>query len=868
MAMTYQNFASLGVNLNRQKYGPLDISNVFTSAADLKYYLTKGTFTEGVSEYWYKNANEKIVPYPYEGQVLATVIDGVVEVYVLALDADGNFETREIGAKVEADGKTIKVNADGKLELVGIPADITGKTLVPSLVNGELTWAEPDTSTAEGQAQEINALKLRAEALEATVNGTEEADGLVDKVEANAQAIVDEAAAREAADSALEGKIAEALQAAKDYADENDADTAYDDTEVVERIDAIEEVLGDEAEGLVKDVADNAQAIADMDDAYKAADAQVLADAKAYADEELAGIEVAIEQKENVEHIVIKNKAGNEIAAVNASKFVQDSFLDDVSYSAETGKVTFVWTMGDGSSKTDEIDISALVDTYTAGTGLKLENNEFAVDTEVIATAEALEAVREIADAAQTAQEVEDAIDAKFEAADLDQYAVKADVEAEFENYFTKTEVEEKGYAVATEVEATYATKQALSEQAANVASELAAYAKASDVEAELAKKIETATIAHSDAEKAEGVTVDGTKLNIVVDAYTKAETRDYVAGVIEDMTGGESAADVLLALNNHIAAYTEKVGQIDAKDLAQDTAIAAAQAQADKGVTDAASAAAAVAELANGQVATNVNDIAAIKGRLTTLETANGDHETRLATAEGEITALKTSTANNSSAIGTLQGNVSALTSEDARLAGLIGALDTNKANVADVYTKADADEAIKAAIEAIPAVDLDPYAKVEDVEAYVAGLTADISEKADASDVYTKDEANLAFMTQDEVDDRINALIDAANDADTITNINNLVAFVNENASDIAALITDVADNSEAIAQNAEDIVAINEAIVEINSVIDNIVQPKASDEISVADDGELGITKVSTDKLVQGSETLVLSGGSATV
>ena len=94
MAMTYQNFASLGVNLNRQKYGPLDISNVFTSAADLKYYLTKGTFTEGVSEYWYKSASEKIVPYPYEGQVLATVIDGIVSVYALALDAEGNFQTQ------------------------------------------------------------------------------------------------------------------------------------------------------------------------------------------------------------------------------------------------------------------------------------------------------------------------------------------------------------------------------------------------------------------------------------------------------------------------------------------------------------------------------------------------------------------------------------------------------------------------------------------------------------------------------------------------------------------------------------------------------------------------------------------------------
>ena len=37
------------------------------------------------------------------------------------------------------------------------------------------------------------------------------------------------------------------------------------------------------------------------------------------------------------------------------------------------------------------------------------------------------------------------------------------------------------------------------------------------------------------------------------------------------------------------------------------------------------------------------------------------------------------------------------------------------------------------------------------------------------------------------------------------------------------------------------------------------------KASEEVTVAD-GVLGIGQVSTDKLVQGSETLVLNGGSA--
>ena len=98
MAMNYQNFASLGVNLNRQKYGPLDIPSVFTSEADLNYYLSKGTITEGVSEYWYKNANEKVVPYPYAGQIIATAFENAaVRVFVLTEKADGTFETSNVG---------------------------------------------------------------------------------------------------------------------------------------------------------------------------------------------------------------------------------------------------------------------------------------------------------------------------------------------------------------------------------------------------------------------------------------------------------------------------------------------------------------------------------------------------------------------------------------------------------------------------------------------------------------------------------------------------------------------------------------------------------------------------------------------------
>lgn len=96
MAMEYQGFATLGVNLNRQKYGPLDVSSVFTSTADLTYYITKGqTVLDGLSDYW-----KDIVPYPYEGQLVSLAENG--EVYVLKLVAKGDiFEAIDIGGEEE-----------------------------------------------------------------------------------------------------------------------------------------------------------------------------------------------------------------------------------------------------------------------------------------------------------------------------------------------------------------------------------------------------------------------------------------------------------------------------------------------------------------------------------------------------------------------------------------------------------------------------------------------------------------------------------------------------------------------------------------------------------------------------------------------
>lgn len=94
MALEYQGYATLGVNLNRQKYGPLDVSTVFISVADLNYYISKGTaITSEVSGYW-----KNIIPYPYAGQVVSLVIGKDVSVYKLVENDSGTFDVVAIGA--------------------------------------------------------------------------------------------------------------------------------------------------------------------------------------------------------------------------------------------------------------------------------------------------------------------------------------------------------------------------------------------------------------------------------------------------------------------------------------------------------------------------------------------------------------------------------------------------------------------------------------------------------------------------------------------------------------------------------------------------------------------------------------------------
>ncbi len=920
MAMTYQNFASLGVNLNRQKYGPLDISNVFTSAADLKYYLTKGTFTEGVSEYWYKNANEKVVPYPYEGQVLATVIDGVVNVYSLALDAEGNFVTQEIGAKVEVDGTTIVKDADGKLSIVAPVDPDEKKTYNFAYANGVYSWVEVDTATAAGQAQAIQGLTDRTVALETAVGNAE--SGLVKGVADNKKAIEQEAADRAAADTALEGKIAEALQAAKDYADAQDADIVYDDTALAGRVEAIEkdylkaadkyddselraavtaldEAIGDTEGGLVKDAADNAQAILDEKaraeaaekalgeriDAIDFIDADELADAikdfttKTYVDGEIDKIEAAIAGLNHFKAEVVDSL--DKVTEVGVLYLIKDESVEGVDkyneYIVVDGAATLIGdTTTDLSNYYNKTEIDGKVDALnTAITNEVTAREALAEEVAALkavdnATQEELEAYKAEVTAAIATAKSEAIADAdgklanKVNTSDFETFkgenttaindAKQAAIDA------AKAETETQVGALETSVASTYATKAELDAHEEAFENELLAYAKTADVNAELAKKIETGSIAHSSETVAEGVTVEGTQLNIVVDAYTKEETLAKIDEKITSFTGGESAADVKNALDSYKETNNARVGAIETKDSEQDTAIANAQAQADKGVADAKKVSDDLVT-ANLAIADNTREIGVAKGSIETLNNTLTEKVTALenkdAAIDSAITALQTTVSGDgghASRIATVEGDVTALKAKDTELAGKI---DT-KANAADVYTKGEVDTKVT---EAVGNVDLTPFAKTVDVEKTVETINASIATKANAADVYTKEAADGKFQTESQVDARINALIVAADPegGKTIENIQKLVTYVDENAGEIAALITTVDGHADTIAQHTQKLSEIDAAIVAL-------VQPKASTEISVADDGTLGIIGMSTDKLVQGSMTLVLNGGDA--
>lgn len=74
--------------------------------------------------------------------------------------------------------------------------------------------------------------------------------------------------------------------------------------------------------------------------------------------------------------IQLIGRDNNVIGRVDATNFIKDSFLDSVTYTPESKVLAFVWNTESGKERTN-VDLSTLVDTYTAASGIAVSNNQF-----------------------------------------------------------------------------------------------------------------------------------------------------------------------------------------------------------------------------------------------------------------------------------------------------------------------------------------------------------------------------------------------------------------------------------------------------------------------------------------------------------
>ena len=98
--------------------------------------------------------------------------------------------------------------------------------------------------------------------------------------------------------------------------------------------------------------------------------------------------------------IKLVGKEGVVISEIDASAFIKDGMIQSVLFNPETKHVTITFNTAAGREAID-VDLSTLVDTYKAGTGLSLANDgTFSVNTTTIAT---VEKATELANAAEQA---------------------------------------------------------------------------------------------------------------------------------------------------------------------------------------------------------------------------------------------------------------------------------------------------------------------------------------------------------------------------------------------------------------------------------------------------------------------------------
>lgn len=242
--------------------------------------------------------------------------------------------------------------------------------------------------------------------------------------------------------------------------------------------------------------------------------AQKLADAKAYTDEEITGLEFSL--SEDGKTLELKNKAGASVATLDTSDFVVDGMLSSVVADQENNKLTFTWNTDSGIQVT-EIELDSIADIYTGSEGTEVK---VAVSNENVISATLTDAVKASLAKADTA----------LQAADLADYAKTADVTSAIE-----TAVSDK------------ATKTELSDGLAGKVDKVEGYSLVSDTE--IARLAEVKN--YDDTEVRSLISTNEAAAKAADDKAAAAQSDvDALELVVNDETTGLAAAHAAIKAN------------------------------------------------------------------------------------------------------------------------------------------------------------------------------------------------------------------------------------------------------------------------------------------------------------------------------